>query len=71
MQLKLNIQQQLMVNMGFRQELATHRKIDTPSALKLIRKNSELLTTMPVVDLIKKHTGENDLTKLFDFTNQN
>ncbi len=71
MQLKLNIQQQLMLNMGFRQELAAHRKIDTPSALKLIRKNSELLTTMPVVDLIKKYTGENDLTKLFDFNNQN
>jgi len=65
MRLKPNIKEQLMRSIAFRKALADLRNTDTPNVLKLIRTDSELLTTLPVIELIKKHTQIEDIPQLF------
>jgi len=65
MRLKPNIKEQLLQSIAFRKALADLRNTDTPNVLKLIRTDSELLTTLPVVELIKKHTKTQDVKDLF------
>ncbi|MFJ1491206.1 hypothetical protein [Capnocytophaga canis] len=57
---KENIINILQNNIEFRKDLADLRGSDTPSAHRLIKRNSPFLTTLSVMELIRKHTGLSD-----------
>lgn len=55
--LKKEIQKKLKADIPFRKKLADLRGSDTQAAYLLIKKNSPYMTMLPVVELIKEHTG--------------
>lgn len=50
----------LQNDIEFRKDLANLRGSDTPSAYRLIKRNSSFLTTLSAMELIRKHTGLTD-----------
>lgn len=58
--IKKNIIKKLQNNIQFRKDLADLRGSDTPSAHRLIKRNSPFLTTLSAMELIRKHTGLTD-----------
>lgn len=57
MVLKKEIKQKLIADKELRKKIAEHRGVDTPNIYRLFKNDSELLTTLPVIKIIKKHTG--------------
>ncbi|WGU70688.1 hypothetical protein QIU18_00595 [Capnocytophaga canimorsus] len=55
--LQKQIKEKLQLDIEFRKKLADLRGSDTQVAYLLIKKNSPYLTMLPVVNLIKEHTG--------------
>lgn len=68
MRLKKEIQKKLQFDITFRKKLADLRGSDTQAAYILIKKNSPYLTMLPVVELIKEHTGLTE-NEIFEKTN--
>jgi|GEM_PF-5238258 len=66
MRLKSNIKKRLLRNMSFRRDLAVLRNTDTPNILALLRSDSELLTTLRAIEIIKKHTQIDNIKELFE-----
>ncbi len=58
--IKKNVIEILRNNIEFRKDLANLRGSDTPSAYRLIKRNSSFLTTISAMELIRKHTGLSD-----------